>query len=1057
MSSIFDEVRQSQWPAVELLVKMGYTYLSAEQVLAARRGDEGRSLLTEIAVDSLMRLNSYDVDGQELKFSDSDIRQKIDELEGLQFEGLMETSRTVTDTIMPTKGGATISVFQDGSYQDKSIRFFDFEHPENNEYHVTVEHSMLGYGHCFFDVVCFVNGIPLAHIECKKSSVGYEKAIAQFSRYQSPVEGVPRFFCYAQLLLAVDGEHAEYGTAGTQRKFFVPWREKGTSQEDLDASIETVFARSLESECKRAIEGDLPTKGAVMTEHRSGVLVTPQDRTLFCLLQKERLLSFVRCFVFYDGLTKKVARYQQYFAVLKMLRKVHEFETPEGGQPRRKGGMIWHTQGSGKSLTMVLFVRALIEAGDIPNSRILLVTDRTDLDKQIKGTFTDAGLKKEVKRMKSGADLVDHLRDKDPAILTTLVQKFDAARNLLRKGFTPDPDTNVFILIDEAHRSQGGKAQYEIDYALPNACLIGFTGTPLLKNDTSLKQFGSFIDTYKIDDALEDGVIVRLIYDGREIPRRIDKKEFDLWAERISEGRSIEERQKVLRRIDESSIEQSAQSVAEACYDIEKHFVGRFQGSGLKGQVVAPDRYTAMVMHRHFTHTGKIKTALVISDENGEISEEETYRLELKEHMRKVAADYSSLKSYEDAIIEDFTHNPEGVELLIVVDKLLTGFDAPCNTVMYLVRELRDHNLLQAIARINRVYDGAEKTCGYVVDYSKNAVHIHEALQLFSDYKPEDVQSALFSIPDIIAMLKSAHAAVLDVFKGVRMDDPAALIKHLDDESRRIVFRDRANSFLKAFDECMDLRDARAALENKLYHIYLRDAKTFSELKINCALQYGETPDYKRYENEMKRLTGQATKADAVKELTGEVELNVAGLAKAIEDMPGSDRSKAEAIAAQTQRVIDDRRKTDERYYDRFSDRIQEILDALHEGRIADIEAFEELQQMSFDMDDKKEDDIPDALKKVPCGDTFYRNLKDFAPDLTDEGYVSLIAGLSATIAANVRVDWHLNNEVKREIREALDDYLYDTLPGDDYERYADRLVAEAMKLAEMNSGAFKS
>lgn len=1056
MSSIFDEVRQSQWPAAELLVKMGYTWLSRDAAGELRRGDEGRSLLTDVVADALMRLNSYEAGGKKLKFSASDIAQKVDELESVPFEGLIETSRAVTNTIMPVKGGATIRVFQDGSYEEKSIRFFDFEHPENNSYHVTAECSFLGGEHCFFDLVCFVNGIPLAHIECKKSSVGYDKAIAQLRRYQSPSVAA-RFFPYVQLVFAVDSENAVYGTAGTPPKFFTPWREKETPEAELNQTIEDLLAQKLDGAAKTSIEHDLPTKGAPLTEHKPGKTLTPQDRTLFALLQPQRLLSFIREAVFYDGLHKKVARYQQYFAVQRILRQVRQTEIAPNGLPRRKGGLIWHTQGSGKSLTMIMFVRALIEAADIPNSRILVVTDRIDLDKQIKGTFQNAGLKKEVKRMKTGADLVEHLADKDPAVLTTLVQKFDAARERLRRDFTPDTDPNIFVLIDEAHRSQGGGANFEMSHALPNACFIGFTGTPLLKGDTSLKQFGAFIDTYKIDDALRDKVIVPLVYDGREVPLRLDKEEFDLWAERVSTGRSKEERQKALRAIDKRTVGQTPQSLAEACYDIEQHFLGRFHGTGLKGQVVAPSKYAAVLMHRHFQQTGALNVALVISDENGEISEDEPKKQEVKDYLRTVTADYSSLKKYEESIVDSFTDDPEGVELLIVVDKLLTGFDAPCNTVMYLVRELRDHSLLQAIARINRVYDGAaeDKTCGYVIDYSKNAVHIHEALELFSGYDPDDVQQALFTIADKVQLLKSAHAEVLSMLKGVDLNDATALIAHLDDDYRRALFQDRVNAFLQAFNECQNLRDAPEALGEKLFRAYQDDAKKFIELKKNTALRYGETPDFKRYVAELKRLAGQSTKAAEVQEITGEVELSMPGLAQAIKELPGSDRTKAEAIAAQTQRVIEERSDTDAKYYAKFSERIQEIITALHEGRLADIEAFKELQQLQLDMESKKEEGVPAVLRKSPCGDTFFRNLKELTPVMTEEAYAGFIQGISATIAENVRVDWYLNQEVKREIREVLDDYLYDTLSIDDYERYSEELLARIMKLAEANSGAF--
>ena len=509
---------------------------------------------------------------------------------------------------------------------------------------------------------------------------------------------------------------------------------KDSSLAEVDRQIQRVIERPVDERKFQELLEDL-NREHKNVEQKLTRPVKGQDRVIYGILRKERLMDIMKNFVFYDGLNKKVARYPQYFAVKKMLKQIQKVENG-----KRTGGVIWHTQGSGKSLTMVMFVRALIEDENIKNPRVLVVTDRIDLDKQIKGTFSNAGLKKEVTRMKSGQDLLNHLRKKSPDVLTTLIHKFEAASE--RRGDFYDEDPNIFILIDEVHRSQGGDANLEMLKCLPNACVIGFTGTPLLKKDKTRKQFGEFIDRYTIDDALRDGVILPLIYEGRYVDLYQDAPQIDRWAERVDEQVSDEDAYKIKKRITRKTLEANPSRIEEICANVESHFRKNFQNTGLKGQLVAPSKYAALLMQNYFAGRGLVRTALVISDQSGEIGPEELKKKEVADYLAEIKAKHSSLKTYEAAVIDDVVNNPEGVEMIIVVDKLLTGFDAPCNTVLYLAKELRDHNLLQAIARVNRLYENPRnpKTAGFIIDYSENAVNIDPAMDLFGNFDPEDVR-----------------------------------------------------------------------------------------------------------------------------------------------------------------------------------------------------------------------------------------------------------------------------------------------------------------------------
>lgn len=1051
----FDEAKQSQLPALEFLIKLGFKYISPKDALDLRGGDDSKILLTDALSRSLMQLNSYDNNGVQQKFSESDIAKVVDELESTRIEGLIDTGRQIFAQIMSKLGGSSITVFQDGRHESKSIRYFDFENPENNEFDVTAEYKITGRETIRLDIVCFVNGIPLVVIENKKSSVGYSKAIAQLKRYQSP-ESAPKLFIFAQLLMAMDSEHSLYGTAGTPEKFYASWHEKDADEKLINEQIMSIIAKPIDDNTFNQILIDLngATYNVVQKNDRRA---KPQDVSIYGILRPDRLLDFIKNFVFYDGAIKKVARYQQYFAIKKMLLKISEKEVTDTGI-RRKGGIIWHTQGSGKSLTMVMFVRNLIENPNIINPRVIIVTDRIDLDKQIKKTFKNAGLlKKKVKQMKSGADLLEHIRNKDTSVLTTLVYKFESASN--RKAKT-DPDDNIFVLIDEAHRSQGGDANIEMLKVIPNACYIAFTGTPLLKNDKSRQKFGNFIDKYTIDDALEDKIILPLIYEGRYVPVHQDEEQIDRLTDRVSEDLSNAQKYQLQKRIENKVIKENPNIMDETCEDIQNHFTKRFQNTGLKGQVVAPSKYTALLMQNYFERRGKINTALILSDENGEIGDEELKKQEVSDYQKKIKANYSSLRSYEEIIIDDFVNNPEGVELLIVVDKLLTGFDAPCNTVLYLAKRLQDHGLLQAIARVNRLHENPNypKTCGFIIDYSENAANIHQAMELFGNYDADDVRSALIDVDQKINELDQKYAQLIDLFNGVTPEDHS-YIEYLKDDPTRRKFKDKFNDFLSVYDECMCLREFINKIDSNDLHRYRNDLKKFANLKKTAELMYGDQVDFRKYEREIGRILDQYVTAGQAEVLTEEIDVtDRKKLQEAINELP-NDKSKAEAIAAQMDSRIGERKKEDPTLYERFSERIKEILDAMREKKMADVEALKQLRLLEDEVEHKKDDDLPQSIKEVRGADVLYRNINRVLSISDDELYKKVVIELTKILQESAKVDWWRNFETKRQMRSELDDYLYDkvkkqygvNLEYDDIESAIDEIMA----IAENNHNTF--
>lgn len=1020
----FDEARQSQLPFVESLINMGYTYISAEDVMRERGGDTRKFILKGIAQEALMRINAYEYDGQMHKFSPEKVIDAIDELENMPLEGLIDTSAEVYKTIMPTSGGKTIKMVHDGKTQSKSFRFIDFENIENNTFHVAVEFVADGKETIRIDVVVFVNGIPFSVIENKRASVDVEKAFTQLNRYQS-AEKCPKLFVYPQLLVGTNGKDLRYGTTGTPNEFYARWREKG-NENVIEEKAKELIGQKIDEGVYRQLCKDLngATKNHIQKTERK---VTEQDRGAVALFDKGRLLDLTKNFILYDAGIKKVMRYQQFFAIKKTQERIKIEKEGTNGN-RREGGLLWHTQGSGKSLTMVMFVRALIEDPTIVNPRILIVTDRKDLDEQIRDTFINAGLKKDVIQAKSKRHLLDMIQSKELAVVTTLVQKFaDASRE--NSGFV-DEDKNIFVLIDEAHRSHGGDASLDMNRVIPNACYIAFTGTPLLKKEKSRNRFGSFIDKYTIDDALEDQIILPLIYEGRYVGLKQDQEEIDRRYERLTENFSDEQKEQARKsNIEKAIIAENPRRITEIGYDIEKHYIDRFQGKGLKAQIVAPSKYAATLFQKFFSENGKVQTALVISDESNAVDERDEHKKEVEAYLKKIKENYQSLKTYEENVIKSFKNNEDGVEILIVVDKLLTGFDAPRNTVLYLAKELRDHNLLQAIARVNRLYDNPTlpKTAGYIIDYSENAQNIRSAMELFGNYDIDDIKSALIDVDQKVSELEQEYSNLHDLFRGVA-DDDEAYISHLEEDQRRKEFYDVLRKFMMRFNECMNLQEFGTKFED--IDLYRAELKKYMELRKIASAKYAEKVDFSRYKIALTQIMDDNIKADEAELLTKEITITDREAFDAVIETMASEMSKAEAIAHQTAKVISENVQRDPEFYNKFSDKIKNLLEQMRQKKIEDIEALKQAREISDVVLNKKDDSVPQEFTQKPGADIMYRNLrKEFDGIAIDDKQLEEVAlRVYEIVNENAVVDWWKNIEHKRRMREAIDDYFYDTV-----------------------------
>ena len=1062
----FDETKQSQLPFVEMLINMGYRYISAGEVTVERDGDTSKFILKKTAHKYLSKINQYEHQGEKYKFSDKDVAEAIDELENLPLEGLIDTSKKVYGMIMPTIGGKTIKVFHDGKNVSKSFRFIDFVNPENNDFAVTVEFEAQGKNLIRVDIVVFVNGIPFALIENKKSSVKVEQAIAQHNRNQQS-EYCPKLFIYPQLLIGSNKEELKYGTIGATSKFYTAWKERDGKDEqewknrkqfkkEFTNQVNELISTPIDKSTYQTLLSDL--NGSTY-KHQQILdrLPTVQDKSVAGMFRTDRLLDICKNFILYDAADKKVMRYQQYFGIKKILNRIKLKETTKFGK-KRLGGIFWHTQGSGKSLTMVMLVKALIESPNIMNPRILIVTDRKDLDRQIKGTFENAGLKKDVVQARSGEHLLKLIKNNDLRVVTTLIQKFQSASKK-RANFI-DKDENIFVLVDEAHRSQSGISNIEMNRVIPNACYIAFTGTPLLKKEKSQQKFGRFIDKYTIDDALDDKIILPLIYEGRYVDLEQDKKEIDRQVDRLTVDLNQKQQRELQFKIKHKILKDNPQRIAEVAYDIEKHYLEKFANTGLKGQIVAPSKYSAILFQKYFQQSERIQTAMVISDENGLIDDKDEHKKEVEEYLKEIKEKHSSLLSYEKEVIESFVYNEKDIEVLIVVNKLLTGFDAPRNTVLYLAREIKDHNLLQAIARVNRLFDNKTlpKTAGFIIDYSENANNIKSAMELFGNYDTDDVKGALIDVDDKIQELQTHYANLHDIFKTVK-DDDEAFIQFLEDEPTRKQFYEALNAFLRTFSECMVLQDFVHEFDH--LDVYQKELKKFMNLRKTTSLRYAERVDFSQYKQALIKIMDKNIKAKEAELLTRQISITDKEVFReAIEEF-GSNKSKAEAIATQTEKTIKERMENDPEYYKRFSKKISILIEQMRQKKIEDIEALKQARLISQVVLEKKDQNMPSAIRKQVGSDIFYRNLKKIFIQykLSNDEIIKIILDIFNILKEESIIDWQMNIENKRVMKNTIDDYLYDVVKkekGVDLSaRDIRQVIDKTMDLAQNNIEIF--
>ena len=1032
---------QSQIPALQLLVALGFQPLSQARALQLRRDRLRNVVLDEILVENLMRINRFTHKGREYPFDLEDAHEAMRKLKPTpdRLKGLRGTNQDIYDTLVL---GTTITKTIDGDSKSYSFRFIDWETPANNAFHVTAEFSVERTGstqtkRC--DIVAFVNGIPMLVIENKRPTESLKKAGSQLIGYQNE-DKIPQLFHFAQLLLTMNRIEARYATVGTPQKFWGTWRD----EEDTDQAIDPFANRPLTTEEKDAVfSGDFA--GArryfdAMTAEGTRA-ISPQDRTIYSLCRPERMLDLIRRFTVFDGGMRKVARHQQFFGIRKAVERVKQVDA----NGARKGGVIWHTQGSGKSLTMVMLGRSLALDKAILNPRIIIVTDRDDLDKQIKDTFRSCDL--EPVRATTGANLLELIENKS-GLITTIINKFDTA---LRNSEGADDDANIFVLVDESHRTQTGKFGGHSQFAtkmrrlLPKACYLGFTGTPLLKKEkNTLSTFGGLIHKYAINEAVADEAVVPLLYEGRMVEQQISGTVIDKWFEKISEGLTDKQKADLKQKFSRmDALAKTGQAIRAKAFDISEHYRKHWQGTGFKAQLVAPSKAAAIRFKEVLDDIGHVTSEVIMSPPNDNEGNEEVDK-ESKDLVRKfwdqMMARYKTEDDYNRQIIDAFKGSGDP-EILIVVSKLLTGFDAPRNTVLYVCKSLKEHNLLQAIARVNRLYeaDGVEKQFGFIIDYEGLLGELDSALSTYSAFEGYDAGDLVGTVHDVreeIRKLPQLHDQLWDIFKSIRnKKDMEEFEQFLGDEAIRHEFYER----LKAYSRCLHISMSSDkfldVFDEAKIETMKRDWKRFSELKRSVQLRYQEVVDIKEFEPKIQKLLDDHVVALPAETIIEVVNINDPDALKAVIEEAGvSEGSKADRIASATRRTITEKMEADPAFYMQFSDLLEETIRAYREKRLSERDYLNGVIDLASKVARKDRGrDVPDAVKGNDDGQAFFGLLEG---SLTTQAGEPVERDDTAQVALDVigiikthHIVGVWSNEVaQNNMRNAIDDYFFDVL-----------------------------
>ena len=958
-----DEYNKVELPAIEQLQSLGWEYVKGEDLSpdnSSERSSFKEVVLEQRLSNNIKRINPW--------ISQQNLQKVVKDLTKTQYTNLIEANQSIWTTL-----NECVSVVQDLGKGNKgqTVHIINFENPENNEFLCTNQFKVSGINQNIIpDIILFVNGLPLAVIECKSPYITnpMEVGIDQLLRYanrRAPEnnEGAERLFHYNQMMVSTHRDKARVGSITSLMEHYLEWKDPYP-----------------------------------LTVEQVGAAESSQDVLIAGLFTKKNFLDIIQNFTVFepvDGhVIKKIPRYQQFRAVHKTIERLKT-----GTTSKDKSGVIWHTQGSGKSLTMVFLSIKMRRDPDLRDYKLVFLTDRTQLDNQLTSTFTNTQ-GETVYHANSVKELKELLSKDASDIVTAMVQKFQENADDFEFPVLNESG-KIIVLADEAHRTQYGTLGAAINTALPNAPRIAFTGTPLIKSQKTTNTFGSYIDTYTIEQAVKDGATVQILYEGREPEVRVTGDSLDSLFDAYFENHTEDEKAAIKKKYGTNqAVLEAPQRIRRVCMDIIKHYREHIQPNGFKAMIVTSSRNAAIIYKEQLDKLGAPQSAAIIS---GDHNDEQKFW------------EYTDSTKHKKQI-EDFK-KPLGVgegkselSILVVKDMLLTGFDAPVAQVMYLDRKLSDHTLLQAIARVNRT--NKNKFRGYIVDYYGLSDYLTEALEMFSS---EDIKGALVKLIDELPKLKNAHTRVLKHFDGLELSDLDSCILSLEDEVKRQTFQTDFQIFSKQLDIILPDSAATPFLPDlrKLGKIAVGARNLFRDEQLSIA---GAGEKVRELIEEHVYSTGVDPKIPPVDLLAGNYE--------EVLNQHKTSRSKASEIENAIKQHIRINIDEDPEYYKKLSERLKDII--RRHG-----EKWDELVQLLLDFRNDIEKERKQGAKEAGLTETEYAFFNILLAELEGEETIdeakvkdvvqSLVQMLEeATQIVGFFDKWDEQRRVRRDIKRVI-------------------------------------
>ena len=1009
----FQEEYSAKIPALALLSNLGWTFLPPELALAARGGKLGEVVLRDELRTQLAK-RRFPYAGREHGLSEKTLDNLVAEICSPALnEGLLRANERLYNHLLL---GISVTEFVDGKKVNPTIALIDWQQPENNSFVFTEEFSVLRSGGIDArrpDIVCFVNGIPLVVIEAKRpdghSGQGAKKGptidegISQSLRNQRHDE-IPQLFAYSQLLLSINGSDGRYGTCLTPTTFWAAWREEDISEAQMFA----LKNRRLSAQQMAALFDHRKPHDLIWYQDlvSSGELaVTGQDRLLMSLLSPARLLEMTRYFTLFDKKAGKiVARYQQVFGIKRLIERI-DTRNLQGG---REGGVIWHTTGSGKSFTMVFLSKALILHESLKACRIIVVTDRVDLESQLSKTFASGGelaskKDREAAMATSGKRLAEQIGRGNERIIFSLIQKFNSATKLPEcSNHSPD----IIVLIDEGHRSQGGENHIRMKQALPNAAFVAFTGTPLLKDDKTTNKFGPIVHAYTMQRAVEDRAVTPLLYEERIPDLDVNERAIDSWFDRITEGLNEEQKADLKRKFAKKGQIYSAEDrIRLIALDIANHFVKNIDDE-LKGQLACDSKASAIKYKQYLDEAGLFESAVVMSapdSREGNTEVDEAAMPEVQKWWNEHVGNQDE-QIYTKQIIERFDKDPS-LKLLIVVDKLLTGFDEPKNAVLYIDKPLKGHNLIQAIARVNRLHP--KKQFGLLIDYRGILSELDTTIAKYQDlasrtqggYDINDIAGLYEQMSTEYKRLPHLYKMLWAIFDGVKNKKDIeqlrqVLVPKTEDRDGELVdvhlkIREDFYEALSAFASCL-----KVALQSSTFFAdksfsdadrqhYKETVKQLSSLRQLVRQDAGESIDYDEYAEQVKKLLNKHVVGVEVRDPEGVYEVGKMGLTQQPDEWnEDKTRNETDIIKTRVTRMIEQELGDDPYAQEAFSKLLRQAIEEaekLFDHPLKQYLLFHEFEQQ---VQKRQLDEIPEAFAGHRHAQAYFGVFKKILPEV---------------------------------------------------------------------------